>query len=61
MPGFISDPWDGQTSVVAVDCHVEDRPEVSAVLGPDGRPLQVKRPPVGFDLRPAAHRETQRR
>lgn len=46
----VYDPWDGTSSEIADTVHVEDKPEYSKLLGPDGKPLRYKKHPVGFQL-----------
>ncbi|MFG6637351.1 hypothetical protein ACGYJ8_15435 [Sulfitobacter sp. 1A12126] len=58
MAAFIIDPWCGEAHAYADQVFEDDRPTESAILGPDGRPLQYEpRRRVGFDLRPSKPRK----
>lgn len=51
----ISDPNGYGSHEFATEVHESDKPSHSAILGPDGRPLQYRRQPLGFDLTPRRH------
>lgn len=47
---ILRSPWGDETPFAHVAIEAE-RPVTSALLGPDGRPLQYAAPVLGFDLR----------
>jgi hypothetical protein len=52
----IYDPW-GDGSTFADEVYVSRKPNLSSLLGPDGKRLQYQQPgPIGFKLQPTARR-----
>ncbi len=52
MSTWVYDPWgQGDGHHFADTVLEQDKPQQTQLLGPDGRPLQYARRPMGFDLR----------
>lgn len=58
MAVWIAHPYSGEGTFFA-DQVLELDPVEMKLLGPDGRPLQRKKNPMGFDLRPRSVEEKQ--
>lgn len=48
----VTDPYSYDVTIMPDQAYVADKPTHSTLLGPDGKPLAYRQPPVGFDLRP---------